>query len=354
MRDIRGIRSEPLSRRALLALAGGAVAGSLAAGLPDAMAQADPLPSWNDGPARQAILDFLARVVHISSPDFVPQRERIAVLDNDGTLWAEQPVYFQAQFAFDRIRELAPRHPEWKEMQPFKAVIDGDRAALAATGQQGLAKILAATHAGMSADEFDWIVADWLAKACHPRFNRPYPEMVYQPMLELLGLLRGNGFKTYIVSGGGVEFIRGFAERAYGIPPEQVIGSPVVTRFELKPDGTPVLKREPRVLFVDDGPGKPEAIDRVIGRVPTLAFGNSDGDLQMLQYAAGGRGARFMGLVHHTDAEREWAYDRASHVGRLDKALDEAGQRGWTVVDMKRDWRTVFPPAGAAGSRALQ
>jgi phosphoglycolate phosphatase-like HAD superfamily hydrolase len=349
MKGIRGIPSESLSRRALLALAGGALAGMLAADLPDAMAQADPLPSWNDGPARQAILDFLGSTARISSPDFVPQHERIAVLDNDGTLWAEQPVNVQAQFAFDRIRELAPQHPEWQERQPFKAVIEGDRAALSATGQRGLVEILAATHAGMTADAFDWIVADWLAKACHPRFNRPYPEMVYQPMLELLGLLRGNGFKTYIVSGGGVEFIRGFVERAYGIPPEQVIGSPVVTRFELRPDGTPALMREPKVLFVDDGPGKPEAIDRVIGRVPILAFGNSDGDLQMLQYTAVGRGARFMGLVHHTDAEREWAYDRESRVGRLDKALDEAGQRGWTVVDMKRDWRTVFPPQRAPG-----
>jgi phosphoglycolate phosphatase-like HAD superfamily hydrolase len=348
-----GILSEPLSRRAALALAA-ALASTVSVDIPQARADADPLPSWNDGAAKHSLINFVRDVARLHSPDFVPQRQRIAVLDNDGTLWAEQPVYVQAQFAFDRIKELAPQHPEWRQTQPFKAVIEGDRAALAATGHNGLAEILAAMHTGMSADEFDWIVADWLAKACHPRFARPYTEMIYQPMLELIAYLRSNGFKIYIVSGGGAEFIRGFAECTYGIPPEQVIGSPVVTRLELREGGRPVLMREPRVLFVDDGPGKPEAIDRVIGRVPLLAFGNSDGDLPMLQYTAAGRGVRLAGLVHHTDAEREWAYDRASHVGRLDKALDEARQRGWTVVDMRRDWRTVFPPALAAGSRALR
>jgi phosphoglycolate phosphatase-like HAD superfamily hydrolase len=343
-----------LSRRVFLTLAGATLAGTAGLPIPRAAAQSDPLPSWRDGPAKQAILRFAADVMRVGSPHFVPQPERIAVFDNDGTLWAEQPVYVQAQFAFDRIKELAPQHPEWKKTQPFKAVLDGDLTVLAAAGQKGLVEILVETHAGMTADTFDWIVADWLAKACHPRFNRPYPQMVYQPMLELLSYLRSGGFKTYIVSGGGVEFIRGFAERVYGIPPEQVIGSPVVTRFELRPDGRPVLMREPRAFFIDDGPGKPEAIDRIIGRVPILAFGNSDGDLPMLQYTAAGASTRLVGLVHHTDAEREWAYDRASHVGRLDKALDEAGQRGWTVVDMKRDWLTVFPPSSSAASRALQ
>jgi phosphoserine phosphatase len=337
-----------------LTLVGATLAGAAGLSMPRAAAQSDPLPSWRDGPAKQAIVGFVADVMRMGSPRFVPQPERIAVFDNDGTLWAEQPVYFQAQFAFDRIRELAPQHPEWKETQPFKAVLDGDRTALARAGQQGLVEILAATHAGMTADEFDWIVADWLAKACHPRFNRPYTQMAYQPMLELLSYLRRGGFKTYIVSGGGVEFIRGFAERVYAIPPEQVIGSPAVTRFELLSNGSPVLMRESKVLFVDDGPGKPEAIDRIIGRVPIFAFGNSDGDLPMLQYTAAGAGARFVGLVHRTDAEHEWAYDRASRVGRLDKALDEASRRGWTVVDMKRDWLTVFAPSSRAGSRALQ
>ncbi len=343
-----------VSRRVFLTLACATLANMNGLPVLRAVADADPLPSWREGPLKQAIVGFVADVMRIGSPRFVPQDERIAVFDNDGTLWSEQPVYFQAQFAFDRIRELAPRHPEWKATQPFKAVLEGDRAALAAVGQKGLVAILAATHAGMTADDFDWIVADWLAKACHPRFNRQYTQMVYQPMLELLAYLRRSGFKTYIVSGGGVEFIRGFAEPVYGIPPEQVIGSPVATRFELRPGDTPVLMREPNVLFVDDGPGKPEAIERIIGRVPILAFGNSDGDLPMLQYTAAGAGARLIGLVHHTDAEREWAYDRASHVGRLDKALDEARRRGWTVVDMKREWLTVFPPSDGAGSRALQ
>jgi phosphoglycolate phosphatase-like HAD superfamily hydrolase len=352
---VRRVPHPRVTRRALLGATGAALATFIGAPIAeDAAARSDPLPSWNDGPVRRAIVDFIGDVVRLASPNFVPQRERIAVFDNDGTLWAEQPAYFQAQFAFDRIRELAPQHPEWKEMQPFKAVLEGDREALAAAGHRGVADILAATHAGMSADAFDWIVADWLAKACHPRLNRPYTQLVYQPMQELLSYLRDSGFKTYIVSGGGAEFIRGFAESAYGIPPEQVIGSPAVTRFELAADGKPVLMREPRVLFVDDGPGKPEAIDRTIGRVPILAFGNSDGDLPMLQYTVAGSGARFAGLVHHTDGEREWAYDRASRIGRLDKALDEATRRGWTVVDMKRDWRTVFPPAGGVGARALQ
>ena len=302
----------------------------------------DPLPSWNAGAVKSAITGFVARITDKRGTDYVPPRERIATFDNDGTLWAEQPIYFQVQFALDRIKELAPQHPEWKETQPFKSVLDGDHAGLEAAGEKGILEIIAATHAGMTTDAFNKIVADWLATARHPRFNRLYTEMVYQPMLELLAYLRGNGFKTFIVSGGGVEFMRGFADKAYGIPPEQVVGSSGVTKFELRPDGRPVLIKEAKVLFIDDGPGKPEGINHFIGHVPIFAFGNSDGDLEMLQYTAGGPGARFMGLVHHTDAEREWAYDRESHIGKLDKALDEANARGWTVVDMKQDWNVVF------------
>ncbi len=314
-----------------------------------ACAQTGPLPSWNEGAAKRSLVDFVGRVTREGGPDYVPPAERIAVFDNDGTLWAEQPEYFQARFAFDRIRALAAEHPEWRDRQPFKSVIDGDAKGLAAAGQTGIVEILTATHAGMTTAEFDAIVADWLRTARHPRFDRPYDSLVYQPMLELLGYLRADGFKTFIVSGGGVEFMRVFAERAYGIPPEQVVGSSGVTRFEMRPDGRPVLVKEPRVAFVDDGPGKPAGINRFIGRAPILAFGNSDGDRQMLEWIAAGDGPRFLGLVHHTDAEREYAYDRQSPVGRLDEALDEAERRGWTIVDMKRDWNAIFPPAPRGG-----
>ena len=314
-------------------------------GVGTACAQPDALPSWNEGAAKRSLLDFVGRVTGAGGPDFVPPADRIAVFDNDGTLWAEQPVYFQAAFALDRVRALAPEHPEWKDTEPFKGIIAGDTAAVAAAGEKGLLHVIAATHSGMTTDAFTGIVADWFATARHPRFDRPYDSLVYQPMLELLGYLRDNGFKTFIVSGGGVEFMRVFAGRAYGIPPEQVVGSSGVTRFEVRADGTPVLVKEPKVAFVDDGPGKPSGIDRFIGRRPVLAFGNSDGDRQMLEWTAAGDGARFLGLVHHTDAEREYAYDRQSHSGRLDKALDEARERSWTVVDMMQDWKTVFPPA---------
>jgi phosphoserine phosphatase len=309
-----------------------------------AAAQApDPLPSWNDGPVKKSITDFVPRVTTTGSADFVPREQRIATFDNDGTLWAEQPMYFQIIFAMDRVKALANRHPDWKRKQPFKAVLDDNRNALAALGEKGFLQIMAATHTGMTTDEFTRIVTDWLATARHPRFDRPYTDLVYQPMLELLAYLRENGFKTFIVSGGGIEFMRVWTEKAYGIPPEQVVGSSAVTRFELRPDGTPVLLREGKVEFVDDKQGKPVGINRFIGRRPVFAFGNSDGDQQMLEWTAGGSGARFMGLVHHTDAVREWAYDRNSPVGRLDKAWDEAVRRGWTVVDMKRDWNKVFP-----------
>jgi phosphoglycolate phosphatase-like HAD superfamily hydrolase len=311
-----------------------------------------PLSSWNEGAAKASITDFVTRVASKQGADHVPSPERIAAFDNDGTLWAEQPVYIQLQFALDRIKALAPRHPEWGERQPFKAALEEDYMALAVGGEHALLEIVAVTHAGMTTDEFSGTVADWLERARHPRFDRPYTQMVYQPMLELLDYLRANDFKTFIVSGGGVEFMRVFAERVYGIPPEQVVGSSGVVKFEIGPDGKPALIKEAGVHFVDDGPGKPVGINRFIGRRPILAFGNSDGDQQMLQYTAAGDGARFMGLVHHTDAEREWAYDRHSPTGKLDKALDEANARGWTVVDIKRDWRTVFPPT--VGSRSLK
>ena len=308
-----------------------------------AFAQTDPLPSWNDGAVKKSITDFVARATTQGGPDFVPVAERIATFDNDGTLWSEQPAYFQAAFAFDRIRAMAPQHPEWKTKQPFKAVIDKDMKALAATGEKGLLQIVAATHTGMTVEEFHKLVLEWAATARHPRFNRPYTELVYQPMLELLTYLRANGFKTFIVSGGGVEFMRPWVEKVYGIPPEQVVGSSGVTKLQMGKDGKPVLMKEPKVEFVDDGPGKPVGINRFIGRRPVFAFGNSDGDLQMLQWTAAGGGARFMGIVHHTDAEREWAYDRKSHFGKLDKALDEGNAKGWTIADMKRDWKTIYP-----------
>jgi phosphoglycolate phosphatase-like HAD superfamily hydrolase len=307
----------------------------------DARAE-EPLASWNDGPAKQAIVAFVDGATREGSASFVPPAERIAVFDNDGTLWAEQPLYFQFAFALDRVAALAPQHPEWKTTQPFQAALAKDMKGLAASGEKGMAEIVAATHAGNTTDEFAAIVADWLAKARHPRFDRPYTDLAYRPMQELLGHLRERGFKTYIVSGGGVEFMRAFSERIYGIPPEQVIGSTGVTEFRLGADGVPQLFRLPKIEFVDDGPGKPVGIQRMIGRRPVFAFGNSDGDQQMLEWAAAGSGPRFAGLVHHTDAEREWAYDRTSSIGRLDKALDEATAKRWTVVDVKRDWKRVF------------
>ena len=273
----------------------------------------------------------------MSNPKSASQRSII-----DGTLWAEQPMYFQIMFAMDRVRAMAPKHPEWKTKQPFKAVLDRDIKALAALGETGFVKIMAVTHTGITTDDFSKIVADWIATARHPRFDRPYTELVYQPMLELLSFLRANGFKTFIVSGGGVEFMRVFTERVYGIPPEQVVGSSGVVKFQLQPNDKPVLLKTGQIEFVDDGPGKPVGINRFIGRRPIFAFGNSDGDQQMLEWTAAGTGARFMGLVHHTDAEREWAYDRKSFVGRLDKAWDEAARRGWTVTNMKTEWKKIF------------
>ncbi|WP_050578760.1 HAD family hydrolase [Rhizobium leguminosarum] len=307
-----------------------------------AFAQSDPLPSWNDTASKVAIVSFVEKVTGQGSPDFVPETERIAVFDNDGTLWVEHPMYVQLAFALDRVKTLAPQHPEWKETQPFKAVLDGDMKTLAASGEKGLVELIMTTHAGMTSSDFQKIVTDWLASARDPKFKRPYTELVYQPMVELLAYLRANGFKTFIVSGGGIEFMRPWAEKVYGVPPEQVIGSSIKTEFRMQ-DDTPTLYRLPEVNFIDDKAGKPVGINQHIGRRPIAAFGNSDGDLQMLQWTtmAGGP-ARLGVLIHHTDAEREYAYDRDTEFGRLDKALDAAAITGWTVVDMKADWKQVF------------
>lgn len=302
----------------------------------------EALSSWNDGPSRQAIEAFVKAVTTEGSPDYVAPAERIAVFDNDGTLWSEQPMYFQVLFALEEVKRLAPQHPEWKDRQPFKAVLENDRKTLAESGMKGILEIVAATHSGMSTDEFIGNARRWLASARHPRSQKPYTEMVFQPMLELLGYLRARGFKTYIVSGGEVAFMRAFAEEVYGIPPEQVIGTTLGSRFEDR-DGQLSIQRLPKLVHNDDGPGKPESIDSIIGRRPILAFGNSDGDLQMLQWTVAGKGKRLAALVHHTDGKREWAYDRESMVGRLDKALDEARAKDWVVVDMATEWKRIYP-----------
>jgi phosphoserine phosphatase len=303
----------------------------------------DPLPSWNDGIPKRAIVEFVKKTTTEGSPDFVPVPERIATFDNDGTLWVEQPMYTQLAFMLDRVKALAPQHPEWKQKQPFKAVLEGDLKAVAQGGEKALVELAMATHAGMTTNEFSKTVTDWIATAQHPRFHRLYTACVYQPMLELLAYLRASGFKTYIVSGGGIEMMRPWTEKVYGVPPEQVIGSSIKTKFEMR-DGEPVLLRLPEIDFIDDKAGKPEGINKFIGRRPIAAFGNSDGDLEMLQWTAAGKGARLMLLVHHTDAYREYAYDRDSTFGRLNLALDEAKAKGWIVVDMKDDWKTIFPP----------
>ncbi len=307
----------------------------------NAVHAADPLPSWHDGKAKQSIITFVTQVTTPGGANYVPAPERVAVFDNDGTLWSEQPMYFQLAFALDRVKALAPEHPEWKTRQPFKAVLEGDLKTVLAGGEHALLELVMATHAGNTTEEFAQVVKDWLATAKHPRTGRHYMDMVYQPMLELLEYLRGNGFKTYIVSGGGIEFMRPWTEAVYGIPPEQVIGSSIQTRFELR-HGEPVLVRLPEINFIDDKAGKPVGINQHIGRRPIAAFGNSDGDLQMLQWTCLGNRKGFCLYVHHTDAEREWAYDRTSHIGKLDKALDEAQTKGWTVVDMKNDWKRIF------------
>jgi hypothetical protein len=302
----------------------------------------DPLPSWNDGKSKQSIKDFVAKVTTEGSPDFVPVAQRIATFDNDGTLWCEKPLPVQLYFVLDRVKATAPQHPEWNEKEPFASVLKGDMKGVMAGGERGLVEMLMATHSGMTTEEFEKIVKDWIATARHPITKRPYTEMVYQPMLELVAYLRANGFKDYIVSGGGIEFMRAWTEPVYGIPPEQVIGSTGKTKFEIR-DGTPVLIKLPEINFVDDKDGKPIAINQFIGRRPICAFGNSDGDLQMLQYTGAGSGTRFCLYVHHDDAEREYAYDRTDKLARLDKGLDEAAAKGWTVVSMKDDWKTIFP-----------
>ncbi|MGV3633377.1 MAG: HAD family hydrolase [Pseudorhodoplanes sp.] len=315
----------------------------LFATLAAAHAQTDPLPSWNDGTVKKSIIDFVTRVTTPGSPDFVPVPERIATFDNDGTLWTEQPYYFQMAFAFDRVKALAPQHPEWKTKEPFRSLLKGDVATAAKAGEKGLLAVVAATHSGMTVPAFEKAVLDWLRTARHPRFNRPYDELVYQPMLEVMQYLRANGFKTFIVSGGGIDFMRPWTERIYGIPPEQVVGSSGVTEFRIGKNGKGELWKTAKVDFIDDGPGKPIGIYRNIGRQPIIAFGNSDGDLQMLQYTTSGTGARLGLYVHHDDAEREYAYDRKSQIGKLDKGLDEAPKWGWPVISMKRDWKVIFP-----------
>ncbi|WP_058554529.1 HAD family phosphatase [Thiohalocapsa sp. ML1] len=311
-------------------------------------AAADPLPSWRDGPTKAALTGFVAAVTDAGSPDFVPAPERIAVFDNDGTLWVEQPMYTQLAFVLNRIAELADAHPEWREQQPFKAALEGDTATLGDAGMAGLMQLLMATHAGMSSDAFARIASDWITAARHPRFERPYTELVYQPMLELLDFLRANGFKTFIVSGGGVDFMRPWTETVYGIPPEQVVGSQIALEYAVR-DGVPTLVREPEVAFIDDKAGKPVGIWRHIGRRPLLAFGNSDGDYQMLEWTTAGDGLRLGVLLHHDDAEREYAYDRDSHMGRLDRGLDDAAGKGWLLVSMQQDWQQVFSePAPSA------
>jgi hypothetical protein len=306
-------------------------------------AAAETLKGWNDGAARRAIVDFVSRVTREGGPDFVPPAERIATFDNDGTLWSEKPVPFQALFAFDRVKALAPKHPEWKTRQPFAALLKGDMAAVGAAGEKGALAIVAATHTGMTTDEFAADVNTWIATAKHPQTGRLLTEMVYQPMLELLAYLRANGFKTFIVSGGGVDFMRPWTERLYGIPPEQVVGSSGKVKFVLR-DGKPVLLKLAEIDLIDDKEGKPAGIENRIGRRPIAAFGNSDGDLQMLQWAMAGPGPRFALFVHHDDAAREFAYDRTDTLQRFDKGWDEAVARGWTVVSMKDDWKTVYPP----------
>lgn len=303
----------------------------------------DPLPSWNEGAVKARFVDFVRRVTTEATPDFVPAPDRIAVFDNDGTLWPEQPICIQFVFAFDRLKSLAHVHPELRKTEPFRTVLEGGLNILVTLDANGIIEIIKATQSGMSTEQFSDIVAGWLSTAKDPRFGRFYTDLVYQPMLELLDYLRANEFKSFIVSGTGADFIRVFAEETYRIPPERVVGSTTVVEFRLGESG-PMLMKIPEVEVLSDGAGKPMAIDRFIGRRPIFAFGNSDGDKEMLVWTAAGSGPHLVGLLHHTDAKREWAYDRDSEVGRLDKALDLAGVKDWTVVDMATDWNNVFPP----------
>jgi phosphoglycolate phosphatase-like HAD superfamily hydrolase len=312
-----------------------------------ANAQTPTLPSWNDGPAKQAIVSFVKDVTDKSGTKYVEPQDRIATFDQDGTLWVEHPLYTQAMFAFARVHELASQHPEWKQQEPFKAVLTNDRAAMGKFSESDWEVILAATHAGMTTEAFQELVKQWMATAKDPRFHQPYTELVYQPMLEVMEYLRANGFKTYIVTGGGQEFVRVYSQQVYGIPPEQVVGSSILTKYEVQ-DGKPVLMREPKVFFVDDQTGKPIGINLFIGKRPYAAFGNSTGDQQMLEWTQAGPGARLMMLVLHDDPQREYAYGPAaglpeSKVGTFSQALyDEAEAKGWTVISMKKDWKHIF------------
>lgn len=307
-------------------------------------AHADPLPSWNDGPNKQAILTFVKKTTEPGSPQFVPQPERIATFDNDGTLWSEQPMYFQLFFLIDRVKALAPQHPEWQTKEPFASLLKGDMKGVIASGEKGLLELVMATHADMTTEQFEKLVKDWIATAKHPKTGKLYTEMVYQPMLELLTYLRANGFKTFIVSGGGIEFMRPWTEKVYGVPPEQVVGSSIKTKWEMR-SGKPALVRLPEINFIDDKTGKPLGINEHIGRRPVAAFGNSDGDQQMLEWTQAGSGARLMMLVHHDDATREWAYGPQSKFGTFSDALmAEAKKQGWNVISMKNDWKTIFAP----------
>ncbi len=301
----------------------------------------DPLPSWNEGASKKAIIQFVDKVKNNNAKEFVPTNERIAVFDNDGTLWVEHPMYVQLAFALDRVKELAPQHPEWKTKQPFKAVLEGDMKTLEALDEKAAVEIMMTTHAGMTSEEFDEIALKWITTARHPRFNVPYTELVYQPMVELLEYLRANDFKTFIVSGGGIEFMRPWAQKSYGIPPSQVVGSSIKLKYELR-DGKPVLLRLPEINFIDDKQGKPIGIQNHIGMRPIAAFGNSDGDYQMLEWTTAGSGPRLGMIVHHDDAKREYAYDRHTGFGKLDKALDAAKSHGWLMINMKEDWKVIF------------
>jgi hypothetical protein len=309
---------------------------------PATKAISDPLPSWNDGATKTAILNFVKSSTTEGNAGFIPVKDRVATFDNDGTLWSEKPAYFQLFFAIDRVNELAADHPEWKDKEPFKSVLEKDMKKLATFGEHGLLEIVMATHAGNTVDEFEQIVKDWLATAKHPRFDRPFTDLIYQPMLELLEYLRANDFKTFIVSGGGIEFMRPWVEDVYGIPRDQIVGSSIKTEFTMT-DGKAAIKRLPAIDFIDDKAGKPVGIHKFIGRKPVMAFGNSDGDLQMLQWTDSNTYPSLQVYVHHTDAEREWAYDKESSVGRLDEGLEEAAAKGWTVANMKADWKVVYP-----------
>ena len=305
-------------------------------------AWAQDLPSWNEGPVKDAIIDFVTAATTEGGPGWVEPEDRIATFDNDGTLWTEHPVYFQFMFVSDRIRHLAPRHPEWKLQPPFKGILEGDTKAVAASGEHGVTELMAVTHAWMTAEAFEEIVSEWISPARHPRFDRPYDSLIYQPMVELMDYLRDNGFQTWIVSGGGADFMRPWADDAYGIPPQQIIGSQIAEDYQII-EGKPQFMRKPQVFFVDDGPGKPVRIHRHIGKRPVMAFGNSDGDYQMLEYTTSGDGPSLAMIVHHTDGDREYAYDRDTHIGRLDKAMTDAPAKGWHLIDMARDWSTIYP-----------